>query len=413
MRRAVSSLLIALICLPLCACWDALPLEERCIILGIGIDLIEDAAPGEPRFEFTFVSPLLQESRKYPTEVRVVRAHGFCEAVTMIEHTSARTMFLGKVAFVMFGQAAARAGVVGHINELLVYPEMRLAAYVLTTPGRAKEALTVVPPDGLISQHIQNMLRRANRANDLPPTNLDRFSTLITAPDHDPAATELTPIGSIDPRPKENRGSESAGNDNNDGSSQPGQDVGAKQEYLQITAIGLWQGDRLQGHVNLEESHYLHLAAGTVRNMPLLMLLPDDDRFTPEDSRILLRVLGSKPDWKLELVEGRPRFHLRQVVNVTLEKYTGSVLLTKPENTLQFRRLMEETISRNTLAVLQKVIDTGCDPLGLGEQMRVQYPAKWDPDRWRQLLQEATVTVETRLNVRNLEILIRGLQPSP
>lgn len=412
-RRLTNVLLILFLCLPLAGCWDALPLEQRDIALGIGVDLVEGATGDEPRYEFTFATPLFERDRTYPSQIRTVRAHTMDEAIGVIHHAGPRTLFFGKLSVVLFGRAAAEDGVAPHLNELFSYPELRVNAYVLVAEHTAKEVLLVVPPSGQrVATQLGQMIRRANRQRDTPPTTLNEFATRMLCPGFDVSSGLITPIGSLDPRPSAQKGSAGGGGAPGE-SGAGGKSGGGTQELqdMQVNKIAFWRGDKMLTEMSLQDTQFLTVANGTANGLLVTLLLPLDERFVPYDPRLVVRVLTADPKWSVSLDQGTPHFELEQGIYLIVENYAGRVDITEQDNADQLIALLEDVFAQNILFALQQPSKYGCDPLGLGQQVRRRFPEQWAPEAWPETLKSAAFSVRARVRVRNFGTGTTGMHP--
>ncbi len=404
---------VVLSCLLLAGCWDALPLEQRDIVLGVGVDLVTDAGVGEPPFEFTFVTPLFGGEKAYPSQVRTVRAHSLGQAVATIHHAATRTLFFGKQAFVLFGRKAAQTGVAQHLNELFAFPELRVNSYVLVAADTAKEVLLTVPPaNQRVAEQILQMLRRADRLRDAPPITIADFSSRLLEAGFDPITGLITPIGSLDPRPPETK-QDGGGSDASRGGAD-GQATGggaATREDMQINATALWQGDRTVGEINLQETQCLTIVNESASGLLLTLLLPPDERLAQEPGLLQLRILSSDAKWQVALIDGLPQFQLEQGIYLTVSNYSGTVDISEAENSELMISLIEQAMAGNIQAALQKVSAVGSDPLALGQQIRREFPEYWRPEEWPNLLPKAHFAVQVKVRIRNFGTEIIGLHP--
>jgi len=392
MRRLASILLILSVGLPLAGCWDALPLEQRDIVLGIGIDLVEGVEGDEPRYEFTFATPLFERDRAYPSQIRTVRAHTLDEAFGVIHHSGPRTLFFGKLTVVLFGRRAAADGVAPHMNALFSYPELRVNAYVLVAENSAKEVLLVVPPGGQrVATQLDQMIRRANRQRDTPPSTLDDFVSRMLCPGFDVSCGLITPIGSLDPRAPEQKGGSGGGG------GAPGESGSG--------------GKGGNGAQELQDTQFLTIANGTASGLLVTLLLPPDERFVPYDPRLMVRVLAADPKWKVHLDGDIPRLELQQGIYLIVENYSGRVDITEEANADRLVALLEDVFEQNILLALQQPSKYGCDPLALGQQFRREFPEQWDPDAWPDTLKKAEFSVQAKVRVRNFGTGTTGLHP--
>lgn len=405
MVQRLKVVIISLLLLLATGCWDSIPVENRALGVVMGVDYLPDA----PHYLFTLVYPLVGTDKAQASRLQVVRAHTLAEAYALWNHSNSDVASFGKLLATVFGREAAEQGVVSIINDLFKHPDIRTSSNIIVTDGRAVDLLSVVPADGQrIGLYLRDLLATPEKHGDGAVSPLFLFTTSMMTPGMDPITVIVNPIGTMDARPPDQRGATTGeGGDN-------GSDGGSgsnKQEDVQITGAAIWQGDKMVGALTLPESQYISIVSGQPKNMPLQFLVPDHPDLFPSADRIVCYIESSKPKWSLTMENGIPHFKLSLKVRLTLQNYQGNLNLTEDENMNILKDSLKQTISTNSLAVLQKVANTGSDPLFLGQQVRIKYPDYWDSRTWTETLKKAQFRVETDITVKMLGYQVTRFEP--
>ena len=392
----------------LTGCWDALPVEKRVFGIAVGVDWLVE----EPHYEVTFINPLVGETRSEQSRARTYRANSLGEAIAIFQHSSSQFLSFGILSVVVIGEEAAKQRQCFTINDLFAFPDLRPNAYIIVTRGSAKELLSVNPPENQrMGLFLRDMLERADAQRDSPPTTLYEYVVRMMTPGMDALTTLVGPIGSLDPRPPEQKPSVSGGEagQSGDGGSQGGQT--APQEDVEIMGAVAWQGDMAVGELTLPETQYLSLAQGKATGMLLQMLFAPDERLFPQASRMVTLLEQDQASWELSMMNGIPHYRLKLNLRSSLQNYEGTIDLSKKENTELLESIMAINIEQNVLAALQKVTAMGSDPLSLGQQLRTKYPDLWDPTNWNENIKDAEFMVECEITIRNIGPQILRLEP--
>ena len=391
----------------LSGCWDSIPVEDRNFVTAVGIDYHSEP----PHYLVTFVAPIVDEAQSAPTRIQSIRSTSLAEAFAIASHTDANTYSYGKLLVLLLGEEAARQGISAVLNDLFKHTDLRTQSYVAVTLGTSHELLTTVPPEGQrAGLFIKGMLDRAQMQRDIPPTTLEIFTNRMMTPGMDASTTLLTPIGSMDPRPPDERGGDGGGaGSGTDG--QQGGSEGTPAEDIQIAGKAIWQGDKLVGTMSLQQLQYLSFAQGTAHSLLIQMLLKPDDRFVPETSRLMVLVEKPKPTWETQIIDGIPHFNLKVRTVVDLINYQGTVELTESDNADELEKKLTEAIAQGVMDSLLAVSALGSDPIGLGQFVRIQYPKFWDSKMWTEVIKTARFSVDVKLVIKNIGIDITRFEP--
>ena len=78
---------LKLLCLCLCitlltGCWDSINVEERSMVIALGVDYVEEA----PHYLITVSYPLVSPARTKEGRLQTVRAHSLADGYAQLNH---------------------------------------------------------------------------------------------------------------------------------------------------------------------------------------------------------------------------------------------------------------------------------------------------------------------------------------
>lgn len=413
MAKRGRTLITILLCgtlLLLTGCWDSIPVENRAIVLALGIDYL----PEPPHIEVILVYPLVEDTRKRPSNVHVIRGKSVSEALATWHHAEESFLSLAMTTVVIIGEEAARQGVVSHIHDLYSFPDLRTAAQVIVAGGSARELLTIVPPESQrIALHLQGTIERGLFQRDLPRSTLADFVMDAVTPGIDPLTGLFGSIGTLTPTERDT-GSEGGGGQDaqqQQGSASSGNTTSEEKEDVQILGASLWILDQMAGSITLQELQHLLIAGGEAGRMQSIVLLQGDEHFTDGNDQVGVLFERASARWVVSMVNDKPHYDLHLDIRLSLSAYQGKTDITESDNLRELEKTLSAAFEQNVTRTLQYVSSQRSDPLGLGQRFRVQFPKLWNPEGWREQLAEATFAVQAQVQMKNIGIHIKRLEP--
>lgn len=213
--KALKCLCILLLIIPgLTGCWDRTELEERGIILGLGIDTVPpEAAKHEDQITETNrkdgFPPPGEEMIKVNAQIAVpgrvplgpgqgggsqggggqkpvwviqVMGHTLDDAIQNLQQQVSQELYLGHLRVVIVSEQLAKRGLKKTLDLLMRDPEIRKSSYLLVSRSSADKALTVAPPlERVPTLYLTDMMEQAVWMGKFPQSFIGNFFTAYAA----------------------------------------------------------------------------------------------------------------------------------------------------------------------------------------------------------------------------------------
>ncbi|GBF74185.1 hypothetical protein PA598K_02517 [Paenibacillus sp. 598K] len=370
-KYALILLLILTVSLLLTGCWDRREIEERTIVLAIGLDVVEDKPD------------MLSISVQIPVPLKISNSGGGAgggdgaEAVIVME-TQSRTVlegiqvlqnrlnqriFFGQTRVLAFGEKLARKGLRTITDSFRRDPEIRRLLWPIVVKGKASDLLRSKPSlEQIPSVFLMSMFDNGTKMGMIPDMNLGHFFVDLSTTGREPYLNYLQING----------------------------------HELIWSGVALLRGDRMVGTLTPEETWQL--------------LRIDDEKdggdlvFPFEGSGDRLITLST------ELIKSRKTFaHLQDRLKVHYEVHMEGNLLEKTfgQNLFDERdiRLIEsganEFLEANAKQMIEKLQKYNTDAMGIGTELRAFHPKIWKKLHWPDAFAEAEITVSFHFELRN------------
>lgn len=374
-------------------CWDRWELEERGMVLGIGLDKAEKAPPipgvegeldarGEPVLNVTFqmVDPgQVAGEKKGGGEkgspywnLTVESAGSVFEAIREASTRANRSPYLEHVQVLVIGEDLARQGLNKVLDALFRENEIRKRVLVYVTPATAQEVLAVKPrQEGVNAVYLASLQENSKKTSHFPPrVDLGKLSRNI----HEGGSYLLPRI------------------------------IPAKEE-VKLIGAGVFKEDKLIGWLGGFESQGVRLVTGQVkggsveavstRSVPGKKSL-DVYEFMELQSTVKPQVQGGQIAFTVQIqTEGRLVEH--QNPADTLDEQH----LKDMEK--EFARAIEKQ-ARLTIEKMQR--DFQADVFNFGRALEERYPQVWEQvkNNWSEVFAAAQVEVKAQVNIRRVGI---------
>ncbi|WP_440962206.1 Ger(x)C family spore germination protein [Paenibacillus nitricinens] len=370
---------IVILLLNITGCWSSkVELDELTFVYGMFID--EGKEQGT--IEITINSPLPNrlnaagqpssggggDGKTYST---VSKTSGtIADAMLLIQKDLTRKLSLAQLNVIVLGKTFAEQG----ISELLLWierePSLPLGAYVMASPGSAKEMSTLAP---IYEQLPSDVLKNFGSERYL-------FSTTVK----DCLFAEASGVGFAINNLSFGKKEEAASKD------------GKPEYWAGIQGAMLFQKDKMKGVLKLKEGRALAWAAGSLK---LAVYSVDWDEGNGGASVIFVSTKSSK---KLNQTDKGPVFtvnlkgkasviYLRDPKNRDAEEL-GQIIIAK----------LKEKVSDHLTEAIRNTQKAGADILQLGLLLEWNDPKQWKQvrERWdNYYAQEADIKVKTDFSI--------------
>lgn len=385
MKRRFSFLLIIfLLPLILTGCWDLRDIDQRAIIIAIGIDF-EKTTPGS-NFSYDQLVKLTaqlaipqklgagagQTPAMGEESVWNVSAVGrnLSMAIVNLQQRLQNEFFLAHARVVVISEEVAREGVSRYINFLTNNTEFRRLSHIVISEGRAEDILNTFPKTATIqgmflNQLIENEVMRET----MPDIRFIEFTIRSIDKGIDPVAIMVNSFGDV----------------------------------VKYSGIAVFRGDRLVGRMNKEEIwSFIQLAGNYSGGIEVVRDIKSNiGRITIKYTNIDSHIKPMRKDetflFKVDiLLEG---ILLAQEIDTD---YTDEALFDNLE-----KRVRNEA-KKEMEAVYYKIQQQyDADIIGFGERVRAYLPAEWNKiENWREEFKKVEIEIEMEVKIKQIGMYI-------
>ncbi|GAA3401529.1 Ger(x)C family spore germination protein [Paenibacillus hodogayensis] len=399
LKLALVSLVAMLLATLLTGCWDRLEIEERAIILGVGIDAAPKDEVDKPK-NITFIgdnrpkmdAPKLRvtvqiavpgriplgpseggggsKSGEKPVWVVNAVGHTIDDAFNSIQQEVAHRLFWGHLRVIVISKKVAEEGL-ANINEYLRRnPEVRRTSWMIVSEGEAGELMRIVPQlERVPILYILSTMDHAVQMGKLPNAFAGYYWSAASSKGADPLLPYIRTVES--------------------GS-------------FEVAGLAFFRSDRMVGHTEpLEIGAYMGIKNMQSGGYSVLVQIPDTEtsvmyQITHRKSRIDVAIRNGKPEISVKIHnEGN-----------LLEKSNEEVQLSR-----QVIAQIEQELTKlgpnlfNTL--VRKTQEKGADIFGFGEYVRAKQPGYWNKEirtkeNWESMYKDIRVNMQITYSIRRV-----------
>ncbi|SDC71103.1 spore germination protein KC [Melghirimyces thermohalophilus] len=409
--KALKCLCILLLITPwLTGCWDRTEMEERGIILGLGIDTAPPEAekhedqitetndpagfppPGEEMIKVTAqvavpgrvpLGPGQGGSQggggggsQKPVWAIQVMGHTLEDALQNLQQQVAQQLYLGHLRIVVVSEELAKRGLKENLDLLMRDPEIRKSSYLLVSRGPASKALAVAPPlERVPTLYLSGLMDHAVQTGRFPQSFIGNFFTAYAAKGKEGYLPYVQPKG---------------GN-------KPDSEID-----IEIDGLAYFVGDKMVGHTEpVEVARFMEVigigAAGYSVSVPV----------PGQQGNVMIRKTERAQKPFVEIRRGKPLVHVFIHVEGELDAKSNQQIKINSTQTLQsVRKGLSRRLQRINAQFVQDLQKEGSDIFGFGEQVRAQEPEYWNRhvrtrEKWRQVFKnELQVKVTVTSSIR-------------
>ncbi|WP_188206396.1 Ger(x)C family spore germination protein [Alkalibacillus aidingensis] len=405
MRLLVSILALLSFSLVLTGCWDRSEIEERAIILGIGIDyLTKEEEESFTESEVTHPEqgfPIDTQRIKLTVQIAVpgriplgpsggsggtseekvwiveVIGHTVDDAIQNLQQQIAQELYLGHLQLVIISEEVAKSGL-ADINDFFKRNhEARRTAWMLVHHGRAEEAVHAAPPlEEVPSLYLAETMNNTVEFGKFPKEYMGFFWISSSRSGKEGILPHIKVM--------------SDGN-------------------IQINGMAYFIDNRMVGKTTpLQIGTYMSMVAENPGGYTIATELPNDDGV------FMYRSQTRKSDIQVEIKDGKPYVHFDVTSKGFIEEEN------KVEQGIQddpeYLRSLEEEIAKvaekSATNLLDQLQEDGSDIFGIGEFVRGKHSKFWDEHiRTKENWQEMFPDIEIEVNY-NIEIERTGIRLS-
>lgn len=356
----IRKLAVAALCLLLVTgCWSRRELNELLIVLGVGIDWVDD----QYLVSFQVVNPSEISAQKRggerpPVTLYQGRGHTVFEAARALTAEAPRKVYMGHLQIYVMSEAAARRGVRKIIDHSLRDNELRLDFdLIVAKNASAADILQIYTPlDKLPSNNMLRSLQTSEKS--WAPTvsvTLDEALDRLSGPGHELVLTGIERLGPA----------AQAKSKKNVETFLPG-------SRFRYTGIAAFKEGRLTGWLSEKESKGFTDVTNKLKSTSID--LPCDG-----DTRLGLEVTSSKASIRTKMEDGMPKglVRIRTEANI-VDRPCGRVDLNDPATIKQLEKQAAAVMEKNAMAAIARAKELKTDIFGFGEQLGKSDPRAWN-----------------------------------
>ncbi len=357
-------------------CWDWRIIDELAVILGIGVDMVEE----EPeQFLITFVNPIFEEEAEVVRNLTSVRGYSLAQALINLQHQRQQQPVLGKVDVIVFSEEAAQNGAMHQIlRQFDQIRDKNPTTWICIVRGAtAQDVINLSPPEQpRTAVLLGNMLRHNFSEGRIPEVSALTYWTIFNTR----GITPVIPVIEL---------------------------TGMDEEQTGILLAGLAiidEGGRLKGYLSDTETLMYMLITDNILRGRFSTRVD----FGEQENRILTGfVQSNSTSVKSRIVQDKAVINIK--TDIILTGINVDLLLDSHLNEDVFREL-EQALARdfqgNMLQVLRISQACEADFVGLGQHVRVQHPEWFRGKDWGREFGQSTINVEVSVTIKRFGSLV-------
>lgn len=413
-KTHLTVLLIMLMPFTIIGCWGRRETQQMNLTTALGFDQV--MVDGNPKFRFTVLSTksphssgagagtsggISEPQRNRVSQVLSIDGDTLWDAGRNYNLRSSRRLFIGQVIVVVVGEETARAGLGEIMDFLLRHQDIRERVWLVVCQGKAADFLNAQPEEETIaSAEIDGILRSAaTRTAKVKGINLFNFSYDLVTPGREAVLPYMVLFEPLEPsspirQAASGNGSASAsGSQNNGGMEQENQ---PQRKTFRATGFAVFQGNRMIGLLNEEESQGLLYLTNQVKTAALPIAVDADKK------NVSIRIQESKTKIEPVFSDGNVKFEVSIKTSGYLMEEDDTVVKVSQEDWKKVQELGSKEIEKSCLAAVAKAQELKSDVLGLGDKIHRTNPEEWKTIKgnWEQVFPTVIVDVRAELKIK-------------
>jgi spore germination protein KC len=368
-------LLLTLACLfNLSGCWDLTEVDRRAFVTTIGID-------AEPSGATTLMVQIPLPQRMLPSSatgrgnvqgkqfsITSVTARTVNDALNILQTKTYNELVIEQNKSIIIGETAARRG----IEPLL--------EYFIRNPKAPPQALI------FIAHHhtAAAVLSFAPVQETLP--GLQFTGAAQSAVKYD--RTYFTSVGQFMSRALHEATDAFA----------PLIDLNQKEGMYIEAGLAAFDGFRLAGELNMEETQMYGLLSGLMKAGNLTLTLPDNEILSLRNVNGRTKIQVKNPTGESSK-ENLPFFLVNVTINGSLSELNDEYKEVTPADRRRLELAMQKVLAPKISGVIQKLQSYNSDIINFGEQFRIQHLNQWQKRPWKQIYPKVPFEVVVKAKI--------------
>lgn len=383
----------------LTGCWDRLEIEERAVVLGIGIDTaraesmkeeaeiahLKGAFPAPAGTMIKLTAQVAVPGRiplgpgeggggaggaQKPVWVLSVVGHTLDDAISNLQQQIAGRLFFGHLRVIVLSKDIAQKDLSNINDNLRRNPDVRRTNWMVVSEGRADELMKMSPQlERVPSIYLLATMDRAVQMGKLPNAFVGTFWTAGSAVGMEPFLPYVKLVGT---------------------------------GGLQISGIAFFRGESMVGHTEpLEIGAYMGIKGLKSGGYNVVTKIPGSE------TSVMYNVTHRKSRIDVAIKNGRPQFKVKVHNEGNLREKTGEVPKLQTEVITQIEKELSEEGYKGYKNLIKKTQEKSSDIFGFGEYVRAKEPKYWNEhikteDNWRKMYKDVEIQVQTQFSIRRI-----------
>lgn len=393
----------------LSGCYDRSELEEQAFLITLGIDRDKNhavhvvARVAVPSKLASSTSGAGGGGGDFRSGTPIIGATGrtIQEALALMNTGVERSINLTHLSAVVFGEQAARSGLLSYIRPMVRYREFRRTLYLFVAKGSLTRVFTRDRPilETSVTRLIEDLHDTSRRTGFAPSVQLHGFLSSLEMNNDDP----VLPVLAYNERTTQ-EGKDRAGSVKHSGRaaevSVPGQVSRTGGNPVENVGAALFREDRLVGFLNGQQARYLQLLNGSLHRVFINFPSPSGDGY------VTLWLRYAEPLEVMVHAQGpKPRIDIRQSFVAELLGEQGSSSYVSASQRTRLERVVADEVKRREIALVQTIFTRyRVDPFHFFQYARGSFPTVESMRKfsWRSVLPKVALAVAVNVRVRRL-----------
>ncbi|MFC3771358.1 Ger(x)C family spore germination protein [Paenibacillus sp. GCM10012303] len=398
-RFALRTAAAWIVCSLLSGCWDRLEIEERAMVLGIGIDTeaheisgqdenithVGEAFPKPKTDPIRLTAQIAVPGRiplgpsdagggsqpgQKPIWVLEVVGHTMDDAIMNLQQKMADRLFWGHLRVIVISKELAKQGLT-NINEYLRRnTEVRRTTWIVISEGKASDLMGLTPQlERLPPLYLLNTMEHAVQMGKLPNIFAGRFWSAGSSKGTDPFLPYIKLL---------------------------------EAENIEIAGLAYFRTDKLVGTTEpLEIAGFMGIKGLSPGGYGVVVHIPDSE------TTVMYQATHRKSRTKVEIREGKPVMKLRIHTEGNLSEKSSEQVQLDAHIIEQIERQINENGVKEYRNLIRKTQQRGSDIFGFGEYVRAKRPGYWarevrTKERWEELYRTLEIELEVSNSIRRV-----------
>lgn len=391
-------LVFALIAPLLGGCWDRLEIEDRAVVLAIGIDEVK---PGEEK-ESTNATHILKPdpsthrgliritvqiavpgriplgteggggspSKQKPVWVLTSVGHTVDDSLLNLQQQLSHRLFYGHLRVIVLSEALAKKGIENESDFFRRQPQVRRTVWMVVSKGNAMDIMKATPQlERVPTLYLLATLEHAREMGKLPNIFMGVFLSASSAKGQE----GMVPYLEL-----------------------------KKESNIEIAGMAYFKNDKMVGTTTaMQIGQYMVVKEINPGGYSVLQQIPGSE------TNAIFQTTNRKSKITTTIKNGKLHTIIKcQVEGNIKEKSNEKVLITK-ENMKELEEKMGQAGEASIPAFIQQTQRDGSDIFGFGEHVRAKHPAYWNKqiktkEAWENMYKEMTVEVKMQVKIRRI-----------